>query len=231
MNSSCNGCNERLTLHADLSIACECTVLDAGDLDVPACWPITAGDIKAERLLEVTCDGWTQGAAMTALSCGLATIERVAKLTGWPVIDGCLVPEPDVWHATDGNAEIGYVGDDKVRSGKRAAEAYVECGDWGDRNETKWITVRAWLAGINPDGDEVEVKAESHTITLEPEEPTCESPLHEWKQLSLRGNGGGVIIRERCEQCGVERTINTWAQDPETGEQGLHQVTYHTQGE
>ena len=40
------------------------------------------------------------------------------------------------------------------------------------------------------------------------------------------GNGGGVIIHEVCQTCGVHRHTNTWAQNPVNGKQGLESVSY-----
>lgn len=35
-----------------------------------------------------------------------------------------------------------------------------------------------------------------------------------------------MTITTACRHCGCGRTVDTWAQDPETGEQGLRSVTY-----
>lgn len=40
------------------------------------------------------------------------------------------------------------------------------------------------------------------------------------------GHGGGVVIYECCMVCGCGHKIDTWAQDPWTGEQGLRSETY-----
>ena len=49
---------------------------------------------------------------------------------------------------------------------------------------------------------------------------------HHWKQTYFQRNGGEVICRDRCIHCPVTREIDSWAQDPDTGEQGLDSVTY-----
>jgi hypothetical protein len=75
-------------------------------------------------------------------------------------------------------------------------------------------------------------------VALHPSAPPCE-PGHEHSWYSpheilggLRenpgvwGHGGGVIIHEICRHCGMRMTTDTWAQHPQTGEQGLTRVTY-----
>lgn len=117
---------------------------------------------------------------------------------------------------------------------------WVGEGDYGDRSETVWV--RAWYQELDADGDPVgdEVRI---TVTLEADVPEC-SPLdasdeceHDW-QSPLRvvggikenpgvyGHGGGVIITEVCCHCGTYRETDTWAQNSETGEQGLTSVKY-----
>ena len=42
----------------------------------------------------------------------------------------------------------------------------------------------------------------------------------------VHGHGGGVLITEVCRHCGCKRTTDTWAQNPETGVDGLRSVSY-----
>ncbi len=145
------------------------------------------------------------------------------------------IPKPNEWHASDdGNALI--IGE--FDSGLKAAEDYVSEGEWGDRSETGWVTVRVWREGIDADGDTVQVDVARHKITLEAEEPACEEgQKHDWQSpLSIvggikenpgvYGHGGGVTIQEVCMRCGCGRLTDTWAQDPSDGEQGLRSVRY-----
>jgi len=144
------------------------------------------------------------------------------------------------WCAAAGNAEVHYPHAD---SGREAAEEYVSDGDWGDPEAgTSWVGVSVWRQGQVADDDgaleEVRVDYESHTITIEPEEPSCRAGHdHEWcspyevlgglrENPGCWGHGGGVIVREVCRHCGVYRVTDTWAQDPDTGEQGLTGVSY-----
>ena len=128
-------------------------------------------------------------------------------------------------------------------------------GDWCQQCGDDYETREAAQAAINADPtaqpDEygnrcypeiVEEETEpddrdSHRIAIEPEEPECEEGEHEWvSPLSVVGgiaenpgcwgHGGGVIYTEVCLHCGAYRETDTWAQDRETGEQGLRSVTY-----
>jgi hypothetical protein len=131
-----------------------------------------------------------------------------------------------------------------AETAEEAAEDYVSSGDWGDNDgKTFWVDVDTWRRGtvLDEDGDEVELKIDekSHSIAVEPDEPECESDegCHEWESPfevlggieenpGCWGHGGGVVIREVCRHCGMYREKDTWAQDPNTGAQGLTSVEY-----
>lgn len=173
---------------------------------------------------------------MHALESGETTIESIAEATGWPVINGCLIPEPDIWHADDGNAEITG----EFESGQEAAQDYVDTGEWNmdEESESCWITVWAWREGIDIDGDIVQVDRDSYTIRVDPDEPECsDGEDHDWQSPleivggikenpGVWGHGGGVVIQEVCMRCGCGKLIDTWAQDPQNGRQGLTSVSY-----
>lgn len=159
--------------------------------------------------------------------------------------DGAWCDTPAVllpgYRADDGNAEVVYV---DAASGEEAAQEYVDTGEWGDdrERETIWIRVETWRAGlaVDEDGDVIEVRAEeeSHEIELDPEEPECSHDEgHDWQTPyellgGLRenpgcwGHGAGIVQHEVCMRCGCGRTTDTWAQDPNTGAQGLEAVKY-----
>ncbi len=149
-----------------------------------------------------------------------------------------LLVDPGIWHADDGYAEMEF----EVECGADAAQEYVDGGDWGDDcDTTSWVHVRVWREGIDETGA-VRVDAESHRIAIEPIAPDCiDGHDHEWisphsivggikENPGVWGHGGGVIIHEVCKYCGCGMSTDTWAQDPENGEQGLRAVTY-TEGE
>lgn len=178
---------------------------------------------------------YTAESAAAAIAAGETTIEQIAAETGWPTVDECLVPEPQMWHADDGNAEVV----EEHGSAQEAAQKYVDGGDWDNADETTWITVRVWREGIDSDGDICRVDEERIKITLDPPEPACidKHAEHDWESpLSIvggckeapgvYGHSGGVTIQEVCVRCGCGKLTDTWAQDPETGEQGLNSVRY-----
>lgn len=151
--------------------------------------------------------------------------------------DAVVVVTPG-WTADDGNAAVRYP---YAESGEEAAQDYVGDGDWGFRVETDWIDVDAWRVGylLGADGRaiKVEIDRASHKIALEPEEPECEQPEHDWRSPysvlggvrenpGVWGHGGGVVIREVCAHCGRYRITDTWAQHRATGEQGLTSTSY-----
>ena len=143
------------------------------------------------------------------------------------------------YRADDGNAEVDYP---DAETGREAAEEYVAGGDWGDVSETTWIRVSAWQVCVSVDaaGNRIEGRYgdQSYTIAEEPEEPECAAGHeHEWtspheivggieENPGVQGHGGGVICEEVCLRCGCTRITDTWAQCPETGEQGLTSVRY-----
>ncbi|WP_146152102.1 hypothetical protein [Ahniella affigens] len=144
------------------------------------------------------------------------------------------------WVADDGNAEVEY---EDAKSGREAAEEYVSDGDWGnDRSKTTWVKVCVWrrafdvsqLCEVINERDE----EDQHKIEIEPEVPECEDgKVHEWvtpysvlgglrENPGVWGHGGGVVAKEICRHCGVYQITDTWAQDPEDGEQGLTSTEY-----
>ena len=78
------------------------------------------------------------------------------------------------------------------------------------------------------------------TVAIDPREPPCTEDEHAWgpdpavggfrENPGVWAHGGGVIIYEECEHCGCKRQTDTWAQDRETGEQGLTSVAYERAG-
>ena len=87
-------------------------------------------------------------------------------------------------------------------------------------------------------GDYYTLRDGAVTVAIDPPEPDClKGGEHRWRSPhdlvggiesnpGVWGSGGGVLIIECCMRCGCARTTDTWAQDPETGEQGLTSVRY-----
>ena len=123
------------------------------------------------------------------------------------------------WWAGDSNAAVHYP---DAKSAGEAAREYADDG-WGEIAETTWIHVWTWT---QDEGGEQHDR-EYHVVEIDPEEPDCvEDELHEWTDEAVRGHGGGVLISDVCAHCGLTRTIDTWAQDRETGQQGLRSISY-----
>lgn len=192
--------------------------------------------------MKITIDSNDHDSLAAALAVGITTTELLHQ---WlddndvpsELVDDCLVMEPDKWYADDGNAEILV---DGAANGYSAAKSYVETGDWDDGEPnltTFWVNVGAYRQGLDSDGEWTQVDEKTYKIAVEPEEPECEYSGHHWdspysivgglrEDPGVHGNGGGVVITNVCLQCGCERKVNTWAQDPQDGEQGLESTTY-----
>jgi hypothetical protein len=85
----------------------------------------------------------------------------------------------------------------------------------------------------------IEIEKDSHKVTIEPDEPPCPEGKHLWaapyailggceSNPGVWGHGGGYTASEICVYCGILRTLDTWAQDPTDGTQGLKSVAYDT---
>lgn len=152
--------------------------------------------------------------------------------------------EEDTWwepgyHArTSNDVEVYYPDVDDPYD---AAEEYTNDEAYPRESQTYWIRVRVWRCGYALSGkDKLDFVEEDHfiRITKEPEELPCTCDTgHEWctpyevlggikENPGCWGHGGGVRYREVCRHCGSYMTVDTWAQDPETGEQGLKSVSY-----
>lgn len=130
--------------------------------------------------------------------------------------------------ADDGNAPVFYA---HARTGREAAETYVAEGDW---DTPGFLKIHTWREGV--DGGRYD--EDRHTIELPSTVVPCiDGHEHAWiapvevvggivDNPGVYGNGGGVVITRICRHCGAYQRTDTWAQDPETGEQGLTAVTY-----
>lgn len=134
--------------------------------------------------------------------------------------------EPREYEINDGNA--WWTITSRPSTLKEDVAESVRDGDWD--NSSSW-----WWHGVSR--CELTGEEESHTVEMPAEEPECEEDEHDWHSPhsvlgglkdnpGVWGKGGGVIVREVCAHCGVYRVTDTWAQDPQTGEQGLRAVSY-----
>lgn len=107
----------------------------------------------------------------------------------------------------------------------RAAHRWAREGDYRSER-TVWVdtlVIRHRRGGQREAIDTV-------TTEIQPEAPKCSAPSgHEWREVSVRGHGGGVAIACECTTCGLSMRVDTWAQRPDTGEQGLESISYEAQ--
>lgn len=142
------------------------------------------------------------------------------------------------WVCSDGGEHAEY----DVDARQVAAARYVNDGEHSDPVSTVWHTVTVWpryyvYAYVVDDVDD----SSTHRVAVDPKEPPCSNLLHNWQaeyavvggvkeNPGVWGHGGGVRINEVCASCGLLRVTDTWAQNPDTGEQGLQSVEYHKEG-
>lgn len=150
------------------------------------------------------------------------------------IIDDCLVLDPSIIYADDGNAEVEF----EDVSHKEAANQYVYDGDWGEIDKTFWVDVTTYRKGIDATGNYVNCDIDSHTISRNPEEPDCAFEIeHEWvspheilggleENPGVWGHGAGTVCKSICKHCGEYMITDSWAQNPATGEQGLYSIEY-----
>jgi hypothetical protein len=100
-----------------------------------------------------------------------------------------------------------------------------------DNDETIWVdhTVTSL----------VHMEEQSQTIQIDPPEPECKRKAgHQWSSPievvggcetnpGVFGHGGSVVVKTFCSHCGLIREVDNWAQNPQTGEQGLQSVIYY----
>ncbi len=110
------------------------------------------------------------------------------------------------------------------------ARRWIAAGDYlhPESPRTTWVDCR--ITELDADGAPAE-GGQSWTITvqIDPPAPPCTSADgHDWfwPDDLRRGHGGGVIDRGYCGRCGAYQIVDTWAQRPDTGEQGQTSVRY-----
>jgi len=190
------------------------------------------GDLISETLLDgMACDpvsALIQTYEYGLEDCEDLSIEPAATLHSAGYLEG--VQPPRGWWADDGSGAVHYA---DAETSEAAAREYVDHGDWTHLESTMWHTIWTWPAGQARDGDQTE----QHRVARHPREPECSCGPHVWcaphevvgglaENPGIQGHGGGVVIREVCQHCGVYRITDTWAQDPATGEQGLESIRY-----
>lgn len=138
---------------------------------------------------------------------------------------------PRLWDLSEDGHEYDSTVATSAKRALKTARANVDRGNYNDAEGTIWIDVRVHCRETD--------ESDSYTVQSDEDEPDCDSDegMHSWQSPielvggikenpGVWGHGGGVIITEVCVRCGCKRTTDTWAQRPDTGEQGLTSVSY-----
>lgn len=133
------------------------------------------------------------------------------------------------WSVSEDGHEFATVTASTMKEARREARDEAGNGDYDTSNGTIFATyyLKCELTG----------ETESVDVEIEPDEPECEGKEHDWQtpyeilgglkdNPGVWGNGGGVIMKQVCMVCGCGKTTDTWAQNPDGGEQGLTSVKY-----
>lgn len=137
----------------------------------------------------------------------------------------------------DGGQEtigISAASDDKaVQEALQEVRAFSSLFD--ARLRTVWVSVDWEL--IKAGGELVGGGCEK--LAVDPNEPKCveHDTAHEWEaphavvggmksNPGVQGKGGGITYVEVCSLCALTCHTDTWAQDPEDGEEGLRSIRY-----
>lgn len=139
-----------------------------------------------------------------------------------------LSSEPRNWRLCEGGQWYTTVQASGIADALDEAQSNVDACNY-DVTETIWIDVRVHC--IETD------ETDTATVTLHPDEPKCSHAEHDWQSPyeivgglecnpGVWGHGGGVKVEEVCMHCGCSRITDTWAQRPDTGEQGMTSTTY-----
>lgn len=134
-------------------------------------------------------------------------------------------------------SDVVCCNDYEAENAFEAAKLFVKEGEWGELDHTIWIDVN--VTPLDDKGNSIEDESIDETIALHPRTPECfsEDGRHQWlspielvggvtENPGCFGHGGGAIIIEVCPHCGCRVTFDTWAQRPDTGEQGLKSYKY-----
>lgn len=133
---------------------------------------------------------------------------------------------------------IEHDGGDLTIEARDLADARRQAADWVREGDYGVLESTIWVRCAIDDPDDEDALTEWVTVSIDPDEPPCRGgEVHDWQSPhdivggiednpGVWGNGGGVVIHECCMLCGCARVTDTWAQDRETGRQGLHSVSY-----
>jgi hypothetical protein len=139
--------------------------------------------------------------------------------------------EPRAWILREEGADYDTVMASSLKEALDQARLNVDRTNYPEADHRIWIDISARCM-------ETDDRA-SDAVTLDQHEPECEDGggKHDWQSPhelvggaednpGVWGHGSGEIIDEVCMRCGCERSTDTWAQNPETGEHGFASVSY-----
>jgi hypothetical protein len=134
---------------------------------------------------------------------------------------------------------------DTIKEAREEAKDWLRRGWDNESLETEWgdVYLAQYPEKDEDEGDEEEEDLDWKRLTVDipPTEPDCanrweQSREHDWQSPQwlggleenpgVWGHGGGITALEVCANCGLYRHTNTWAQRPDTGEQGLESIEY-----
>lgn len=118
-----------------------------------------------------------------------------------------------------------------IERAKQRAVRWLLAQQWAPETLRRTIWPSVVLEDI-ASGEQVRI-----SITVHPRPPECTSERrHRWTRDYIVGgvkmnpgvwaHVGGVVVTEVCRHCGCVRRTDTGATDPETGRQGLTQISY-----
>lgn len=208
-------------------------------------WADLTSELDAARAAdEAADDAWCEAESGTSeeaaadAACEAAATLFAAAEKALAEYDG---PRPWILLDLDSGPSGGWVS--KRLSPCSLEEARAQARAWAQIGEADTSEGPVWadIAIVDPlwpgSGDWAEYSEEVVTTQVEEDEPECTRPAHAWhspheivggceSNPGVWASGGGVAIHEVCRHCGCARITDTWAQRPDTGEQGLRSVTY-----
>ncbi len=142
------------------------------------------------------------------------------------------MPKYQVWIECEGNTDI--ISASNAEDATNIVEKQIRKA-WEGQPELEKSAYFVFFSVKNQDNED---DKNSKTIVMNQSEPNCVSnERHNWKspQRILGGDnenpgvhshGGEVVITEICSICGCERVTDTWAKNPDTGEDGFETIEY-----
>ena len=190
---------------------------------------------KTKNTITIDLDSLESVAA--AIKLGITTPQQIVDVCmDYSLVEGCAVRDDAPWICRDEHSEVEYDSDEY--SAEDAAEEFLSGWESEEVTSTIWPTCRVFRQGVDDTGEIVRVDEERHGKTIDPPEPECvDGGQHRWEtpyelvggckeNPGVWGSGGGVKMESVCTRCGCARMVDTWAQNPANGEQGLESTSY-----